>query len=365
MKVCLVAKTVDPKSGGLGRHVYELSESLSDLGHEVTVLTRQDSEVPEIDADIVKVNFLDLRQDVLNSYSSIPGLVNYLRKNSDKFDIVHGHGVIGFAQTIAKKISNDTKFLYTLHGVSDEHTSRLWLKPLARALFYPEDLAVKTADGLIAVSEDTKKKAIRKYGLSEEYLKVIHNGVNLERFRSDYEFGNKILFVGHLISRKGPEKLLETFQMLENDFPQLELVYVGDGRMKEELIERVSNGDLEEKVTFRQNISEEELVDLYSESIFCMPSSYEGFGMVYIEAMATGAPVIATHGTAIAEVIEDGESGILTSRDPSDIEESIRKLIEDKKFRRSMSDSGKDKVSEYDWANIAKKTSEYYEEILE
>lgn len=364
MRICLISKAVDLKTGGLGRHVSELAESLAENDHEVTVLTRDPVDLEEV--EVVELNYIDLHQDVLNSYSAIPSIVNYLRKHSGEFDIVHGHGVIGFSHSLAKILNmSDAKFIYTLHGVSSEHTSRSWLKPFAQALFYPEKLTVSSADGLIAVSEDTKQKAIDYYNLEEERLEVINNGVDMEKFSAEWSFENKILFVGHLVSRKGPGKLLEAFKILADGNPDLELVFVGSGRMKEELMKNVEDSGLSDQVKFRQDVSEEELVGLYSSSIFCMPSKYEGFGMVYIEAMAAGAPVLATEGTAIEEVITDGEDGLMVSREPNKLAESLGKVISDEEFRDSLSKNAKKKAKQFDWSAVAEKTENYYKEVVE
>ena len=232
-------------------------------------------------------------------------------------------------------------------------------------LFYPERISVRNSDGLIAVSKDTKEEASRYYDLDEDCIEVINNGVNLEEFQSEWSFQNKILFVGHLVSRKGPDKLLEAFEILNSRYPELELCFVGSGRIKDSLIEYTQEKNLQERVEFRQGVSDEELVDLYSESIFCLPSEYEGFGMVYIEAMAAGAPVLATEGTAIEEVIEDEKDGLMVSRDPSDIAENLERLIEDEDFRGRISRNARETAEEFDWKKIAIKTENYYSKVLD
>lgn len=366
MNICLVSKTVDPRSGGLGRHVSELADSLSEKGHSVTVLTRKDSSVPEIDADVEQIKFVDLHQDVLNSYTALPGIVNYFRKNSDRFDIIHGHGLIGFSAILARYLGMaDCKFVYTLHGVSAEHTSRAWLKPAADLLFYPEKITVKKSKGLIAVSNDTKQKAMDHYGLEGGDLEVIHNGVDMERFKGSWVFGDKVLFVGHMVSRKGPLNLIKAFKKISTDFPELELIYVGSGRQKEELVDLSAHKGLQDRVKFKEGISDEELSDLYRQSIFCMPSSYEGFGMVYIEAMASGSPVLATKGTAIEEVIDHRENGLLTERDPGSLSESLREVLNNEELREELSKNAKETAEEFDWSNIAEQTLDYYQDIMD
>lgn len=366
MKICLVSKTCDPKTGGLGRHVLELANSLEDRGHDVKVLTRKGGSSPELEVDVVEVGYLDLRQDVLNSYSAMPGFVNYLRKHGQDFDLIHGHGLLGFSQPLALFLRlSDTKFVYTLHGVSSEHTSRKWLQPLARLLFYPEKLTVKAADRLITVSKDAKKRAMDHYSLEEKSIDVVYNGVDTDKFSSTTEFDNKILFVGHMNSRKGPQILLESFLEIEDSFPDAELVLVGGGRIKPELQKKVDKRGLNDRVSFLENISEDKLVELYSESIFVLPSAYEGLGMVYVEAMACGAPVIGCDNSAVPEVIDDGETGFLVERNSESISEKLRELLENPDLVQEMGKNGWEKTESLSWSSIAEETEKVYSKILE
>jgi phosphatidylinositol alpha-1,6-mannosyltransferase len=366
MKICLVSKTADPKTGGLGRHVLELANSLEHIGHEVTVLTREGGSSQGVKAEVVEVGYVDLRQDVLNSYSAMPGFVNYLRRNGEEFDIVHGHGLLGSSQVFSRFLGfNDTSFVYTLHGVSSEHTSRKWLEPVAKMLFLPEKFTVNRADRLIAVSKDAKERAIEHYGIDEGKLEVVYNGVDIERFRSVSDFEDKILFVGHMASRKGPQILLESFDLISDDYPELELVMVGGGRMKPELQERAVEKGLENRVQFLEGIDEDKLVRLYSESIFVLPSSYEGLGMVYVEAMSCGSPVIGCDNSAVPEVIADGETGFLAERDAGSIADKLRRILEDPELREKMGKKGREKAETWSWNRIAEDTEAVYEKVLD
>lgn len=364
LSVGLIAKSIDPRKGGLERHVFELSTALEKSGVDVTVFVREGHGYEDARAEVVEVPYLELGQDLVNMYTSYPGYYRALKDKMDELDVIHGHGPEALAYTFGRKVGRfDKPFVYTLHGIGSEHVSRDWLKPAAKILFRPEKYNLNESDDIITVSEFTRKEAVDYYSLDAEDLDIIHNGVDLEKFGGEWKFDNKILFVGHLVSRKGPQILLDAFEKLR-DYEDLELVYVGSGRMKEKLKDTVEEEGLDNRVEFRENVSDEELRDLYRESIFCMPSAYEGFGMVYIEAMACGAPVIASKNTAIEEVIDDGKNGVLVERDAESLSSEIESIIEDEEYRTSLSKGARKTSKKFDWSNIADQVEEVYRRNL-
>jgi phosphatidylinositol alpha-1,6-mannosyltransferase len=365
LSVGLIAKSVDPRKGGLERHVFELGQALEEKGVSVTVFVREGHGYEECDAEVVEVPFIEVGQDLLNMYTSYPGYYRALKERMDELDIVHGHGPEAMAYTFGRKLGKfDKPFIYTLHGIGSEHVSRDWLKPAAKILFRPEKYNLNEADRIITVSEFTRSEAVDYYGLNKDELTIVNNGVDLEKFGGDWNFGNNLLFVGHLVSRKGPQMLLDSFEKLR-DNEELELTFVGSGRMKEELVEVAKSEGLGDRVHFRENISDEELRELYSKSIFCMPSAYEGFGMVYIEAMASGAPVIASKDTAIEEVVENGENGFLVERDSDSISQTVEDILDDRNLRERLSTGARNTAEGFDWSKIADQVLEVYSSEVE
>ncbi|MCJ7450366.1 MAG: glycosyltransferase family 4 protein [Candidatus Nanohaloarchaeota archaeon QJJ-9] len=365
MHICFLAKTIDPKTGGLGRHVLELTNSLVERGHDVTVITREGYSCEKAKAEVVEVSSPELQHPALNVYSAMPGVYKALKKRIDEFDVVHGHGWISVVYPLFRKFhSTDTPFVYTLHGVSSQHISRKWLKPLAELVSKPEDWNVDEADKLIAVSKDAKERAADYYDLKPEKVEVVYNGVDTENFTSKGSFKNQVLFVGHMNSRKGPHILLEAFENVAKDFNDTDLVFVGEGRDLEEIKNKVGKKGLEDRTRFLSDISEEKLIELYSTSVFVLPSSYEGLGMVYLEAMSCGSPVIGCRNSAVPEVIKDGETGYLVDRSTEAVEEALRKLLSSPEDIEEMGKAGREWVVEdFTWSEIARRTEQIYREL--
>lgn len=361
MHICFLAKRVGPETGGLGRHVTELCNEYVKKGHEVTVLTRECPDHSKLKGEVIEVDYPDFKVDALNFYTSVPGFYKELKKRKDDIDIVHGHGMDSLSYLLLnRKFEDVPPFVYTLHGISEKHISRKFLKPVANLLYYPERKVVRSADQLIAVSKDARKRSVEHYSVKKDDIEVVYNGVDVERFRPEGEFGNKILFVGHMNSRKGPEILLKAFRNLSDDYPFTELNFVGGGRLKEEVVRKTEKWGLNDQVSFLENVPEEELIKLYSESIFALPSEYEGLGIVYLEAMACGSPAVGCDLSAVPEVIDDGENGYLIERNPESLENALRKLLSDHKKIKKFGENGREKAEKFQWSKIAEETLEIY-----
>ncbi len=364
MHICLLAKKVGPETGGLGRHVTELCNQYVEKGHEVTVLTRECPNKERTKGEIVEVPYIDAKVEALNFYTSLKGFYQELKKRKNDFDVIHGHGMDSLSYLMLKKRIEDLPpLVYTLHGISEKHISRKCLQPVANVLYYPERKVVKNADQLIAVSKDAKSRSSEHYGVVEEEIEVIYNGVDTEKFRPVNEFDNKILFVGHMVSRKGPQILLDAFEKLSEDYPFTELNFVGGGRKKEELKKQTREKGLKEQINFLENVSDEELIELYSESVFVLPSEYEGLGIVYLEANACGAPAVGCNLSAVPEVIDHGETGMLIDRNPKSLEKALRELLSDHKKIKEMGNKGREKAKGFEWSRIADETLELYRSI--
>ena len=365
MKICLVAKTCDPRTGGIGRHIFELSNELVEKSHDVTVLTMNGERPEGLKAEVVEVNSWSIDSTTLDPYLAVPAFYRYLREYGDEFDVVHAHEIPSLSVYLAKLRGLNAKFVYTVHGIAYELISRPVLKPVAKVLHFPERLAVKSADKIVAVSEHAKRETVEHYGVDEERIEAIHNGVDTEKFYPSEDFDNQLLYVGYLIERKGSDIVIDSFIDIADEFPNTNLVLVGRGRMGEDLRNKVSGAGLEDRVDFRSNVSDEELRDLYSSSIFTMPSAYEGQGIVYVEAMSCGAPVIGCDNSAIPEMIEDGINGYLIDRTSEALSSALESILKDDDLRESMSRSSREKAKDFDWDNIADETLGLYQGLVE
>ena len=222
-----------------------------------------------------------------------------------------------------------------------------------------------------------ESKFIKKY---ENKSAIIPNGINLEDFEIDYSKEicrdklnlplNKkiILFFGSLVEYKGPDVLLKAFKIVQNEYSNVDLIFAGRGEMEELLRELSIKLNIENNVHF-SGFVDEKLKPLYYKSadIFCLPSVslVESFGIVNLEAMACGVPIVASRLGGLQDVVEDGKNGLLA--EPGN-EKSLAKaliyLLENEDSAKKMGNYGKQRVQDYSWEKIAEKIEKIYEKLL-
>jgi len=240
--------------------------------------------------------------------------------------------------------------------------------------------SVHRATHLIAISETTKRDAIKHWNLPPSRITVIPLGVH-PRFRLSRENDtvenvlrqynlpsrkNYILFVGTLEPRKNLVRLIHAYgSLVRNHACNHQLVLCGrKGWLYDEIFTAVADAGLREKVVFAQNIPDEALPHVYRGSVaFVYPSLYEGFGLPVLEAMACGTPVITSNVSSLPEVV--GESALLI--DPTDtkqIAQAMKRVCSDPELRSDLAERGLARSSEFSWRTTAEQTMRVYEQVV-
>ncbi|MEK7209683.1 MAG: glycosyltransferase family 4 protein, partial [Patescibacteria group bacterium] len=231
--------------------------------------------------------------------------------------------------------------------------------------------AYRKADVLTAISRNTKKEILKVVpGLD---IKVINHGVDFQKFQvssskiQDTRFKYYILSVGTLKKRKGYEHSIRAFAKISEKFPGLKYVIVGQGPEKENIKYQISNLKLEERVIFLENLSEEELINLYhnAELFILLPQEInkdmEGFGLVFLEAAACGLPVVATRNSSAEDAVLDRENGILVEgQDAAAAAEAMIKILSDSSLKESMSKESVAFAQKMSWRKTALAYAELY-----
>ncbi len=232
--------------------------------------------------------------------------------------------------------------------------------------------AVKKADRIIAVSENTKRDIIKEFPYAKRKIEVIYEAADpifckiddemrKENIRKKYKLPRDIiLFVGSLKKHKNIERLIDAYTDLKSKVIQHKLIIVGRYRPREaEILRKIESTD----ALYLGEIPTEDLVSIYNlASLLIIPSLYEGFGLPALEAMACGTPVIASSSASLPEVI--GDAGVLfDAQDKSDIFDKIYEVLKDEDLRQGLIKKGFKRTRSFSWVKTALQTIELYKKL--
>ncbi|MBV1768575.1 MAG: glycosyltransferase family 4 protein, partial [Methanobacterium sp.] len=253
----------------------------------------------------------------------------------------------------------------TIHDISSGGDDQ-WIQSSKTAAMVEKFLCRLPYDKIITVSNATKKSLIENYGTNENRIEVVYNGVDLElidSLKTSNKQENTLIFVGRLAPHKHVDHLLKVINSLKTQINDIQLVIVGKGIEKENLINLTLQMNLQHHVKFLDNLSYEELIrEIKKSSVLVLPSTREGFGMVLAEAGACKIPVVAYASGGVLEVVEDGYNGFLV--EPYDLDglgNKIRFIFENHFKSTKLGLNGYEKVQRYFiWDNILKSILSVY-----
>ena len=358
--------------GGAHVHTFDLTEHLKkydDLDMHVLTISNNIKHDKIVENSNITIHYLASPKLPRFITSLTIDQYKILKKIHDlKADIIHAQGtapVYGFSASLMSK-----KFLLTVHGIVQEE-SKTWagLIGCIKGLVYRimEKRALKSAQTLIAVTPYVKK-TIEPFCNGDIY--VIPVGISDKYFKfKNREITGRLLFVGGVEPRKGLLSLLEAIKILKDEGLKTDLHIVGRIRKKEyfdKLDKYIEMNNLSEYVTFMGFLDDNELKNEYEEcSMFVLPSQEESQGLVLVEAMAAGKPIVATNVGGIPYVVDDGKTGFLVGYGEIEkIAKSILKLLENDKLRAEMGENGKEKAMFFTLDEIAKQTYDVYQTLV-
>jgi len=239
-------------------------------------------------------------------------------------------------------------------------------------IFFITKWEFKHNKNIITVSNQSKKDLIKYYGTKKEWIKVIPNGINLEKFSPSNnspsirkKYGkNIILYSGLMEPRKRVTVLLKSMKYIIKDIPNVNLVLTGYGSKLEDYKDLAKDLDINKNTHFLGFVRDRELVKLYATSdLFVFPSVLEGFGQILVEAMASGTPVICANKPPMSEIVGDG--GLtFKPNDPIDLSKKIVYLLCNRAKLDKLSKIALNIAKRYDYKKIAKRYQNYFIEVL-
>src|SRR5882762_6830398 len=386
MRILQACIRYPPGQGGAETHVHSLATRLEHRGHEVVVYTSDlKTEFPmhRISRDIPEYSTVDGVPVRRFRAHSLPDGFHWVWMPSmramlkDRADLIHAHSY-GYHQThIAAKAAKrlGVPFVYTPHYHPPYSTTGGRGRKRLRA-FYDSILGKKPfhAAALVIAVSSPELELMKPLIPPTTRTVVIPNGIDLKRFAGEGDgrsfrelhrvFGPMLLYTGRLAVNKHLESVIALLPELLKEFPDLTFVAVGeDHAMRRTWQVLASELGVEKHVKFIGHISDAELVDAYRAcDVFVLPSDYEAFGIVLLEAMACGKPCVATAVGGVLDIITHRQTGLLVPYgDRDQLKQALVSLLGDRTLRRELGNAAKRAVGEkFDWDAVVSRIEGEY-----
>jgi glycogen synthase len=375
--------------GGLARHVRKLAEALVELELDVHVLTRGGEESPaEEQAGGVMIHRIvepkrptDLGEFVawverMNSDMLAAGV-----ELGDRFsfDLVHGHDwlVANACDHLAKRFA--APLVTTIHA-TEHGRHQGWIDKHPQSYIHGvERWITNRSDRVIACSFYMREQIADIFGVEEQRVSVIPNGIDpadlqpqdpaeLRRLRLEFAQPDEklVLLVGRLVYEKGFQLALSAMPEVTERVPGTRFLVAGSGTHEPELRRQAQELGLMQHGTFLGWIGDDVLHSLYPIADVCViPSIYEPFGLVALEAMASGCPCLVADTGGLREVVPHEEAGLrFRARDPGALAEMAVRVLDDEQLGQRLVSDGLEHIRRFDWADIAERTASVYDGLV-
>jgi glycosyltransferase involved in cell wall biosynthesis len=401
--IAMLSGEYPPRWGGMGSVVFHLASHLAKNGHTVTVITRKDSaairnpnSIPVIEGvKVMMVPWLKLPMTFTRSYGKNALKALKSLHNIDPVDVVHLHlPMISLTKKQVAKVRREiAPVVSSLHGswLGERDGMRLaakyqeaatWKNPNDLAILFSgkwyagyEGAAARSSDICVANSHATKADFVNRYSLVSEKCEVVHWGVDTRIFRplnrdlEEEQIAHEklrvlfdcadeaalsgepetntpmILAVGRLVARKGFRTLLRAMPAVLEENPGARLVIVGRGHMKKTLNKQAEKLGVGHAIFIKSSLSFEDLAQLYrSADLVAYPSYYEGQGLIPLEAMASGTPVVTVNHGPLPEMVDDSVGSLFELGDIMGLSRAINLELANPQKRRIKGLAGRDRV---------------------
>jgi glycogen(starch) synthase len=378
--------------GGLGRHVHALATRLADQGHDVVVLCRQEtgtdaSTHPNTDTVTENVRVLRVAEDpphlaferdlvawtLAMGHAMIRAANELLR--DWRPDVVHAHDWLVTHPAIAVADLLQVPLVATMHATEAGRHAGWLSQPLNQQVHSVEWWLANRADALVTCSAAMRTEVAHLFDREADDIAVIHNGIEsrgwrigtaeVARARQRYSPAGAplLLFFGRLEWEKGVQDLIAALPRIRARHPGTRLVVAGKGRQEAELMATARKHRVRRAVDFVGHLTDRELrAALSAADAVVLPSRYEPFGIVALEAAAAGAPLVASTAGGLGEVVVDGRTGV--SFPPGDVPAiagAVHSVLADPAAARTRAKAARDRLAvDFDWGHIATSTADVY-----
>jgi glycosyltransferase involved in cell wall biosynthesis len=386
MKICIATWEFPPRIvGGIARHCNGLAKALAHNDHGVHVVTLDFPGAPSYEEfDGVKVYRAAIELGHPNFLTWALLFNHFMEKKiagisqNVNFDLIHVHDWLTAFAGISFKHQMQKPLVTTIHGTEIGRAQGLH-NPDSRTIDGIEWWTTYEANKIIVTSGSLKSEIQGHFNLPQEKIEIIPNGIDLEKYNAPVDraavkerYGvhpheKLVLCIGRLVPQKGIEYLIRAVPRIAGRYPEAKFIIVGEGWLRGHLEYVARSTGHHWKITFTGWIPDQELAALLnSADVLVVPSIYEPFGIVALEGMAAGVPVVASDVGGLAEVVEHERTGILAySKNPESIAWAVERALSDPSHSKWLVQNAREMVQKtYSWEAIAKRTIEVYREVV-
>ena len=394
-KVCFISPEYLPLSGGTGAYVYYLSKALMKNGYRVSIVTgydeAQDIQVnKQLDIYFLKV----FKAPIVKSFMFAASSLRKLNSVRDTVNVDITHVNLPLVPDFAVPSNFGKTLVTTVHSTWKGESEAIRGEPYSRLnanekflvsfnwfLRIFEERMLKRANRIIAVSDFTKRELSRYYKHYDSKIRVVHNGVDINKFKPAID--NKkakvklgfspddiaILSVGRLYARKGLFTLIESMPSVVKQFKNARFIISGKGQSNEmkKLLAHAERLGVRGNIIFTGYYPDKKLPELYQAAdLFAFSTFYEHHPFAVLEALSSQLPVVTTNVGGIPETITDGKNGFMCKPfNPTEFSDRILYLLEHPQAAKEMAFQARKTIEErFDWRIIVKKVLEVYDESL-
>lgn len=382
MHIAFFTNFYHPIVNGVVRSVASFREVLMKQGHNVFVFAQADGTYKDTEPFIFRYPSLSLPlPGDISAALPVSPFVDQLLPIL-KLDVIHTHHPILLGQTAARKAAElDLPLVFTFHTQYWEYTHYVPFPQEAIQEFLKNAVHrwlrefMQKCQHIVIPSESMKEMLVQNYGLQERFT-VIPTGINLEPYQcADWESLRRekgwqdetvLISVGRLAPEKNWDTLLRAFAKVYEEHSGLRLVLIGDGPAREALESLASELGIAEHVTFTGALPFEEVpCYLRSADAFAFASVTETQGLVTMEAMAAGLPIVAVDGSGTRDIVDHGQQGFLVENDVDALANGIRELLSDPQRMKKFSHHALEKANTFNADELGKKLVDVYEQAIQ
>ena len=372
LKICFIQ---EPLHAGVGRHTVDVARELASRGHEIHVIYSPVRLEPRFLRELsghprIHCHAISMQPGLcLNDFKAFWRVIRYVRKHGP-FDIVHGESSKGGGFARLLKLFGARHVLYSPHAFV---TLSPVLSPMKRHFFTAvEWLLSHLSDAIVCTSQNEREHAL-SLGIGKRKLAIIVNGrmpvAGMDRaaIRAQLGFSDEsvvIGFVGRLEEQKAPQRLIGACLKLMPKLPNLRLLMIGAGSQRVKLEALLRKAGLEDRATWMGEVDAVQYMP--GMDILAMPSKYEGFAYVLIEALQAGLPLVTTPVGGAAESITPGKNGFIVPHYPAEpLMVALRQLGMDADLRQRMAQAARERAGYFSVARMADSLETLYRRLCE